>query len=118
IEHTAGRFPIWLAPEQLRVLQVKDSPELDAFVDEITSFAKQNCVRVHVDRSNDSVSKKIRNSQLMKVPYTVVVGEKELETKELTPRVRVDLAVENREEKAYPFENFIASIANEAKGRV
>lgn len=118
IEHFAGKFPIWLAPEQLRILQVKDSPELDAFVDEITTEAKNRGVRVYVDRSNESVSKKIRNSQLMKVPYVVVVGEKELETRELTPRVRADLAVENREEKAYPFENFIASIANEAKGRV
>lgn len=118
IEHTAGRFPIWLAPEQLRILQVKDSPELDAFVDEITTEAKNRGVRVNVDRSNESVSKKIRNSQLMKIPYVVVVGEKELETRELTPRVRADLAVENREEQTYPFENFIASIANEAKGRV
>lgn len=118
IEHTAGRFPIWLAPEQLRVIQVKDSEELDSFVDEIATFAKENGVRVSVDRSNESVGKKIRNSELMKVPYTVVVGEKELETKELSPRVRSDLAVENREEKAYPFENFIASITHEAKGRV
>jgi threonyl-tRNA synthetase len=118
IEHTAGRFPVWLAPEQLRVLQVKDTPEVDQFVADITAFAHEHGVRFKVDNSNDSVSKKIRNSQLMKVPYTVVVGEKELETKALTPRVRVDLAVENREEKAYPFENFIVSVANEAKGRV
>jgi threonyl-tRNA synthetase len=118
IEHTAGRFPIWLAPEQLRVIQVKDSPELDAFVDEIATLAKENLIRVQIDRSNESVGKKIRNSELMKVPYTVVVGEKELETKELSPRVRGDLAVENREEKAYPLENFVASIAHEAKGRV
>lgn len=118
IEHFAGKFPIWLAPEQLRILQVKDSPEIDAFVDEITSSAKNRGVRVYIDRSNDSVSKKIRNSQLMKVPYVVVIGEKELETGELTPRVRTDLAVKGREENAYPVENFIASIANEAKGRV
>lgn len=118
IEHTAGRFPIWLAPEQLRIIQVKDSPELDKFVDEIATFAKENGVRIHVDRSNDSVSKKIRNAELIKMPYTVVVGEKELETKQLSPRVRSDLAVENREDKAYPFENFITSVANEAKGRV
>ncbi len=118
IEHTAGRFPIWLAPEQLRVIQVKDSPELDKFVDEITTFSRQNDIRCEVDKSNESVGKKIRNAELMKVPYIVVVGEKELETKELTPRVRTDLAVENREEKAYPLDNFIKSIAHETKGRV
>ncbi|MFO0970921.1 MAG: threonine--tRNA ligase [Candidatus Saccharimonadales bacterium] len=118
IEHSAGRFPVWLAPEQLRIIQVKDSPEIDSFVDEITTIAKENDIRVQIDRSNESVGKKIRNAELMKVPYTVVVGEKELETKQLSPRVRSDLAVENREEKTYPLENFITSIANEAKGRV
>ncbi len=118
IEHTAGRFPIWLAPEQLRLIQVKDSPELDKFVDEITTSAKQMGIRVTVDRSNESVGKKIRNSELLKVPYSVVIGEKELETKELSPRVRSDIAVENREEAVYPVENFLTTIANEAKGRV
>ncbi len=75
-------------------------------------------MRVETDRSNESVGKKIRNSEVMKVPYTVVVGEKELETKELTPRVRSDLAIENREDKSYPLENFINSLVNEVKGRV
>lgn len=118
IEHTAGKFPIWLAPEQLRVIQVKDSDELDTFVDEIATLCRESGVRSEIDRSNESVGKKIRNAELMKVPYTVVIGEKELETKQVTPRVRNDLAVENREEKTYPLENFIASIVHEAKGRV
>ena len=118
IEHTAGKFPIWLAPEQLRIIQVKDSSELDKFVDEIATISRENGLRIQVDRSNESVGKKIRNAELMKVPYTVVIGEKEFETKQLSPRVRTDLAVEGREETAYPLENFITSIANEAKGRV
>ncbi len=118
IEHTGGRFPIWLAPEQLRVIQVKDSPEIDKFVDEIATYARENGIRTHIDRSNESVGKKIRNSELMKVPYTVVVGEKELDTKQLTPRVRTDLAVENRQEASYEVESFINSIVHEAKGRV
>lgn len=118
IEHTAGRFPIWLAPEQLRVIQVKDSSELDDFVDEIATLALEQKVRIQVDRSNESVSKKIRNAEVMKVPYTVVVGEKELETKELTPRIRSDISVEGRSDKSYPHEDFIKSIAHEAKARV
>ena len=118
IEHTAGKFPVWLAPEQLRVIQVKDSPELDAFVDEIAGVCRDQGVRLEVDRSNESVGKKIRNAELAKVPYAVVVGEKELETKELTPRVRTDLAVEGRDESSYEYESFIKSIAHEAKSRV
>lgn len=118
IEHTAGRFPIWLAPEQLRVIQVKDSAELDAFVDGVATTAHEHGVRVTVDRSNESVGKKIRNAELMKVPYVVVVGEKEIETKQLTPRVRSDIAVEGRDESSYEVEGFIKSIAHEAKARV
>ncbi|TXG78203.1 threonine--tRNA ligase [Patescibacteria group bacterium] len=118
IEHTAGKFPVWLAPEQLRVIQVKDGEDIDAFTDEIQAVARDCDVRIQVDRSNESVGKKIRNAELMKVPYTVVVGEKELETRQLTPRLRGDLAVEGREDASYPFDGFIKSVANEAKSRV
>jgi threonyl-tRNA synthetase len=118
IEHTAGRFPVWLAPEQLRVIQVKDGDELDTFTDEIVAVAREHGVRVMLDRSNESVGKKIRNAEVMKVPYTVVVGEKELETRELTPRLRGDIAVEGRQDVSYEFESFIKSIAHETKARV
>lgn len=117
IEHTGGRFPIWLAPEQLRVIQVKDSPELDAFVDKLVSTAKENGVRVVVDRSNESVGKKIRAAEVLKVPYSVVIGEKELETGKLTPRVRKDLAVDGREDEAYESDKLISSMANEVRSR-
>lgn len=118
IEHTGGRFPIWLAPEQLRIIQVKDTPELGAFVEKLVSTAKENGVRVVVDRSNESVGKKIRAAEVLKVPYSVVIGEKELETGKLTPRVRKDLAVDGREEGVFETEKFITSIANEVRSRV
>jgi threonyl-tRNA synthetase len=118
IEHYGGAFPLWLAPEQLRIIQVKDSDELDQFVDKITSVARENNVRVSIDRSNESVGKKIRAAEMMKVPYSVVIGEKELESGSLTPRIRSDLVVEGKPEASYPYENFITTIANEAKGRV
>lgn len=118
IEHTGGKFPIWLAPEQLRVIQVKDSPELDAFVDNLVMIAKESGVRIAVDRSNESVGKKIRAAEVFKVPYSIVVGEKELEEGKLTPRIRKDLAVDGREDGALEVEKFISSIANEARSRV
>ncbi len=118
IEHTGGKFPIWLAPEQLRVIQVKDSPELDTFIDTLVALAKENGVRVVVDRSNESVGKKIRTAEVLKVPYSLVIGEKELETGQLTPRVRKDLAVEGREDSSYKSDELIGSIANEARSRV
>ncbi len=118
IEHTGGKFPIWLAPEQLRVIQVKDSPELDGYVDKLAALAKENNVRVVVDRSNESVGKKIRAAEVLKAPYSVVIGEKELKEGKLTPRIRKDLAVDGREESALEAEKFITSIANEARSRV
>jgi threonyl-tRNA synthetase len=117
IEHTAGKFPLWLAPEQLRLIKVKDAPELDAFVAEVAAKAKEQGIRVTVDESNESVGKKIRAAELMKVPYTVVVGEKERETGELTPRIRSDLTVEGHQDSGYPVDNFLQSVANEARSR-
>lgn len=118
IEHTAGKFPIWLAPEQLRLIQVKDSSELDAFIDKVATIAKESGIRITIDRTNETVGKKIRAAEVMKVPYTVVVGDKELDTQDMTPRIRSDLEIEDRKDTSYPYENLIRSIANEIKGRV
>ena len=118
IEHTAGKFPIWLAPEQLRLIQVKDSSELDAFINKVATIAKESGIRITIDRTNETVGKKIRAAEVMKVPYTVVVGDKELDTQDMTPRIRSDLESEGRKDTSYPYENLIRSIANEIKGRV
>lgn len=118
LEQTSGNLPIWLAPEQLRIIQVKDSDEVQQFVDKVDNFAKENKVRVVIDRSNETVGKKIRAAELMKIPYIVVVGEKEVVSTQLTPRIRSDLAVENRPEASFAYKNFIHTIANEAKSRV
>lgn len=117
LERTAGNLPVWLSPEQVRLVQVKDSDELDNFVDKIATIAKEHGVRATIDRSKESVGKKIRAAELLKIPYTIVVGEKELETKELLPRVRRDLSVDDHTPGSIPYENFIRSVANEARGR-
>lgn len=117
IEHTAGRFPLWLAPEQLRIIQVKDTDDIIAFVTNLKGQALEYGIRVVVDDSNETVGKKIRSSQTMKVPYTLVVGEKEVAEARLTPRVRTDLAVEGRQDQSYEVEQFLTSIAREAKTR-
>jgi threonyl-tRNA synthetase len=75
IEHFAGAFPLWLAPEQVRVLPV--SEKFVEYAELVREQFVQKGLRVSVDDSNESLGKKIRNSELMKVPYTLVVGEKE-----------------------------------------
>jgi threonyl-tRNA synthetase len=118
IEHTAGKFPIWCAPEQLRIIKVKDLPELDKFVKDIQVLAAECGVRAIVDDSNNSVGKKIRASEVLKVPYTIVVGEKEVESGKLPLRVRNDLAVESSTPGEYTPEQLIKSISNEAASKV
>lgn len=117
IEHTAGKFPVWLAPEQLRVIQVKDAPEVVEFVDKLVAGAKERSIRIVVDAANESVGKKIRSAEVMKVPYTIVVGDKEVAEGKLTPRLRRDLAVEDRGDQTVTAEQLLNSIAHEAKAR-
>lgn len=117
IEHTAGRFPVWLAPEQLRIIQVKDSDEVVQFVQQLRDQAQEKGVRISVDDANESVGKKIRAASTMKVPYTLVIGEKEVAEGKLIPRIRDDLMVEGREEQSYDIDQFFTSISNEIRGR-
>jgi threonyl-tRNA synthetase len=116
IEHTAGRFPVWCAPEQVRVLTVNQTEEIVAVAQKIIDEGKSLGLRVVLDNSKESVGKKIRESELWKVPYTLVVGEKEAESGEVTPRVRSDMQVV--EPSSMKVENFLKSVANESKARV
>lgn len=117
IEHTAGRFPVWLSPEQVRFVTVNQEATTTNFADKLLQQAKEAGVRASVDNSNESVGKKIRNAELMKVPYTVVVGEKEISGSELAPRVRTDLEV-GKDHKPMTADEFLKTVAHEAKSRV
>lgn len=117
IEHTAGKFPIWLAPEQVRVITVNQEEATVAFAAQLREQARELGIRLNVDNNNESVGKKIRNSEVWKVPYTVVVGEKEIETGKVTPRVRKDLEVHD-EHGEHDVADFLKTVANEAKSRV
>jgi threonyl-tRNA synthetase len=69
-----------------------------------------------VDNSNESVGKKIRESEIWKVPYTVVIGQKEIESENILPRIRKDLEVQPRTE-SLTISEFLKTVANEAKSR-
>lgn len=116
IEHTAGRFPVWLAPEQLRIIQVASNPEIDAFVEQLRTTARDRGIRFHVDDSSDSLGKKIRSAEVLKVPYTLIIGEKEVRNQTVTPRIRADLEV-LKMERFHGVEQFFESLQNEIKGR-
>ncbi len=117
IEHTAGRFPIWLAPEQMRIVTLnQDQPIID-FANTLADQARKLHLRVTVDADNESVGKKIRKAELMKIPYTAVIGPKEVETSELTPRIRQDMEVDVQHPPRTPYE-LVKTLANEATSRV
>ncbi len=117
IEHSAGKFPVWLAPEQLRVITVNQEDETITFADKLVEQARSLGLRVTIDNSNESVGKKIRSTEVMKIPYSVVIGAKEIETGKFTPRIRQDMAVEG-DVPEFTAEEFLKTIAHEAKGHV
>ena len=116
IEHTAGNFPVWVAPEQVRIASVNQEDATLDFVAKLEAEALKHGLRIMVDNNNESVGKKIREAEKARVPYMLVVGEKEIESGRVTPRIRGDLKVQ--EPSAMPYENFFKTIRNEAKSRV
>ena len=115
IEHTAGKFPVWLAPEQIRFVTVNQTDKLSDFAKKQLEKAKNLGLRASLDNANESVGKKIRNAEKMKIPYVVVIGEQEVETGETIPRVRSDISVQ--EQSKLPIDNFLKTVVNEAKSR-
>jgi threonyl-tRNA synthetase len=115
IEHTAGKFPVWLAPEQVRIASVNQEPETLAFVERMLEFTNKLGIRAYHDDSNESVGKKIRAAEVMKVPYTIVVGAKEIESEKATPRIRKDL--ETKPASEHTIEELLQNVAIEAAMR-
>jgi threonyl-tRNA synthetase len=75
LEHTAGNFPVWLAPEQARIVPISDRHV--AYARELEARMKQHKLRVTVDEGGERMQAKIRDAELQKVPYILVVGDKE-----------------------------------------
>jgi threonyl-tRNA synthetase len=117
IEHTAGRFPVWVSPEQIRLLTVNQEQATVGFAEEVAQQAKKLGLRLTVDNSNESVGKKIRAAELGRVPYTVVVGEKEISSREVVPRIRKDMVVQAGD-RPIGIDEFLGTVANEAKSRI
>jgi threonyl-tRNA synthetase len=74
-EHCAGNFPIWLAPIQVAVLPISD--KFNDYAKKVVEFLKNNEIRTHFNDCSEKIGKKIRDSEVMKIPFMLVVGEKE-----------------------------------------
>jgi len=86
IEHFAGAFPLWLAPVQVLVLPITD--KVAAYAKTVSHSLKKAGIRAELDDSDETLSKKIRKAEIQKVPYMLVVGEKEEKEKKVTVRQR------------------------------
>ena len=75
IEHTAGHFPLWLTPEQVAILPI--SEKYNDYANEVANYLSARGVRASVDDRNEKIGRKIRDNELKRVPYMVIVGEKE-----------------------------------------
>ena len=84
IEHTAGKFPLWLAPTQAVVLPV--SEKFNDYAHSIVKELKKFDIRAEVDDRNEKVGRKIRDNELKRIPYLLIVGEKEAENEEVSVR--------------------------------
>lgn len=110
IEHYAGAFPLWLAPEQVRLAPVADRHGEHARG--LAERLRAAGLRPVVDESAETVGKKVRAAQLMKVPYTLVIGDKEIESGRLNVRRR-----DGVETKGVSLEDFTQALVREASSR-
>jgi len=84
IEHTAGKFPLWLTPEQAIILPIGE--RFNDYAKKVAELLNNNDIRASIDDRNETVGKKIRENELKRVPFLLIVGEKELETSTISVR--------------------------------
>ena len=84
LEHYAGKFPVWLAPLQVKILPISD--KFLEYAEKVQKQLQKAGVRVEIDDRQEKIGKKIRDTELMRVPYMLVVGEKEMNENKLAVR--------------------------------
>lgn len=111
IEHFAGDFPVWLAPEQVRIIPVSDS--FNDYASQCADTLKENDVRVTVDDRSEQMGGKIRDAETQKIPYMLIVGEKEAGDQTVSVRRHKEGDI-----GTFKFSEFISTITNEIENKV
>ncbi len=104
IEHYKGAFPVWLAPKQVMILTITE--RCDDYAKELAAALKKNNIRVGLDLDSEKIGAKIRKATMDKVPYMIILGDKEVETKTVSIRKRT-----GEEEKGADFGKFMEMVA-------
>ena len=84
LEHCGGNFPLWLTPEQVKILPVSD--KYNEYAKEVAQFLEISDIRALVDERNEKIGRKIRDAEVSKIPFMLIVGEKEMESGQLSVR--------------------------------
>jgi threonyl-tRNA synthetase len=111
IEHFAGAFPLWLSPEQVRVLPIADA-QLDA-ARQVAGLLRRAGLRVHTDDRSETLNYKIRDGEVQKVPYLAVVGQREADAATVAVRVRGA----GKKQVVMPAPEFVATLVEEVRTR-
>jgi threonyl-tRNA synthetase len=111
IEHFAGAFPVWLAPEQVRVIPISDAQAQVS--QQVADRLKQAGFRVHVDDRNETLNYRIREGEVQKVPYMAVIGQREADSDSLALRVRGA----GKKQEVMTLEAFLKRLGEEVRSR-
>ncbi len=110
LEHYAGNFPVWLSPEQARVISITDAQ--NEYAEKIAKQLRENGIRAHADLSASRMNAKIRQAQLMKVPYMIVLGDNEMQAEQVSLRVR-----DGSQQNNIPLGEFVARVKDRISRR-
>ena len=110
IEHFAGAFPVWLAPIQAQIIPI--SKKFNKYAEQVFKQLKKENIRVEINDSDETLGKKIREGETQKIPYLLIVGEKEEKAKSVAPRQR-----KKGNLGAMKVEKFIEKIKKEIEGK-
>jgi len=108
IEHTGGKFPLWLTPDQAVVLPI--SEKYEEYAQKVSDFLNNSDIRTLIDLRNEKIGKKIRDNELKRIPYLLVVGEKEMESNTVAVRKQGE-----GDQGSMKTEDFVSFIENEVK---
>jgi threonyl-tRNA synthetase len=108
VEHFAGAFPVWLAPVQAILLPITDRAH--PYARELAQIMLNADLRVEIDLRPETLRYKIREAQLQKIPYMVIIGDREAANRTLSPRLR-----DGTELKDLEIEAFVARLAHESR---
>ena len=111
IEHTGGKFPLWLTPDQAVILPI--SEKYEEYAQKVSDFLNNSDIRTLIDLRNEKIGKKIRDNELKRIPYLLIIGEKEMESNTVSVRKQGD-----GDKGSMKTEDFVSFIQNEVNNQL